>query len=57
MIFINKQHIMLKVALDNPHHRRLKMVITESQFKRFIESVLNEHYIKNIRNTQLIRVK
>ena len=48
---------MLKVALDKPHHRRLKIVITESQFKRFIESVLNEHYIKNIRNTHLIRVK
>ena len=38
---------MLKVALDKPHHRRLKMVITESQFKRFIESVLNEHYKEN----------
>jgi hypothetical protein len=48
---------MLKAAIVKPQHRKLKMIITESQFKRFIESVLNEHYIKNVKNTQLIRVK
>ena len=48
---------MLKVALDKPHHRRLKMVITESQFIRLAENVLNEQFNKTIRNTHLIRVK
>jgi len=57
LIFINKLNIMLKVAIVNPQPRRLKMMITESQFIRLAENVLNEQYNKTIRNTHLIRVK
>ena len=56
LIFINKQHIMLKVALAKPQPGRLKMMITESQFLRLAENVLNEQFNKTIRNTHLIRV-
>ena len=48
---------MLKVALAKPQPRRLKMMITESQFLRLAENVLNEQFNKTIRNTHLIRVK
>ena len=57
LIFINKFNIMLKVAIVNPQPRRLKMMITESQFIRLAENVLNEQFNKTIRNTHLIRVK
>ena len=57
LIFINKLNIMLKVAIVNPQPRRLKMMITESQFIRLAENVLNEQFNKTIRNTHLIRVK
>ena len=48
---------MLKVALAKPQPRRLKIMITESQFLRLAENVLNEQFNKTIRNTHLIRVK
>ena len=54
---INKLNIMLKVAIVKQQPRRLKMMITESQFIRLAENVLNEQFNKTIRNTHLIRVK
>ena len=57
LIFIIKLNIMLKVAIVKQQPRRLKMMITESQFIRLAENVLNEQFNKTIRNTHLIRVK
>jgi hypothetical protein len=34
--------------------KRLKLIVTESQFQRLAESELIEQYIKSIKNTHLV---
>ena len=49
---------MLKQVITKKQRlKRLKLIVTESQFQRLAESVLIEQYIKSIKNTHLVRVK
>lgn len=46
---------MLKVSIIKK--QPFKIIISESQFQRLAENILNEQYIQSIRKTHLIRVK
>jgi hypothetical protein len=40
-----------------PKSKKMKMIITENQFKALANNVLNEQEHKTIKNTHLIKVK
>lgn len=42
---------------NNPNTRKLKLIITESQFKTLAQNILNEQEKRTIRNTHLIKIK
>ena len=41
----------------SPKSKKIKMIITENQFKALANNVLNEQEQKTIKNTHLIKVK
>jgi hypothetical protein len=42
---------------NNPKTRKLKMIISECQFKTLAQNILNEQEKQTIRNTHLIKIK
>ena len=42
---------------NNPNTRKLKMIISECQFKTLAQNILNEQEQNTIRNTHLIKIK
>lgn len=42
---------------NNPNTRKLKLIISESQFKTLAQNILNEQEKQTIRNTHLIKIK
>ena len=42
---------------NNPKARKLKMIISECQFKTLAQNILNEQETQTIRNTYLIKIK
>lgn len=42
---------------NNPKTRKLKLIISESQFKTLAQNILNEQEKKTIRSTHLIKIK
>ena len=40
-----------------PKSKKMKMIITETQFKALANNVLNEQEQKTIKNTHLIKIK
>ena len=40
-----------------PKSKKMKMIITETQFKALAKNVLNEQEQKTIKNTHLIKIK
>ncbi len=47
----------LKTLVKDDPKKRVKMIITETQFKALAKNVLNEQEQKTIRNTHLIKIK
>lgn len=42
---------------NNPNTRKLKLIISESQFKTLAQNILKEQEKQTIRNTHLIKIK
>ena len=42
---------------NNPKTRKLKLIISESQFKTLAQNILNEQEKQTIRSTHLIKIK
>ena len=42
---------------NNPNTRKLKLIISESQFKSLAQNILNEQEKQTTRNTHLIKIK